>query len=64
MFVASDVVAVAAVFGPDGGRMTAPTGPKDDMIVYSDCPRVGPFASEACADPSGHYYRGLHLKNI
>jgi aliphatic nitrilase len=58
LFVTPDVGAVAAVFGPDGGRMTAPTDPKEDVIVYADCPRAGLLASKATVDPTGHYYRG------
>ena len=44
--------------------MTAPTDPKDNVIVYDDYPRAGLLAFTACADPTGHYYRGLHLKNM
>jgi len=58
MMVAPDVGGVAAIFSPDGGRMTKPTDPKAEVFVYADCVRAALNAASAAADPTGHYYRG------
>ncbi|KAJ7054675.1 putative nitrilase [Mycena amicta] len=47
----------AAIYGPDGTRLTPPTKPDEEIILYADIDVKNTKLAKLLADPVGHYSR-------
>ncbi|KAJ7180979.1 carbon-nitrogen hydrolase [Mycena filopes] len=47
----------AAIYGPNGTQLTAPTAPDEEVIVYADIDVDATRIAKLVADPVGHYSR-------